>query len=151
MGTVLNLKKNLVPLQSKELVYEILFDVIRSFEAYLIDLNLIQLSKGEDIFGKTIGTYSAVTEEIAKKPPRPKEPKIFGKPYNFEWSGDFFRGFKLDVKNQVAIFTSRDSKTPMLIDLYGDIFGLNDDNLREAIQEKIAPNFINQIRKIIDV
>ena len=153
MATVLQVRERLGPLLSRETVYGILFDVIRSFEAYLVDLNLIQLEKGEDIFGKVVGTYSKATEleSLFGSGPRPRREKREGQPYNFEWTGGLFDGFTLEITGTTATFTSRDSKTPLLQEKYGEIFGLQDENLQEAIREKIGPAFIKNIRKVIKV
>lgn len=151
MATVLQLRERLKPLLSRETVYGILFDVIRSFEAYLVDLNLIQLEKGQDIFGREVGTYSRATEleSLFGDGPKPRQPKVEGQPYNFEWTGGLFDGFTLEISGDTAIFTSRDSKTPLLKEKYGEIFGLQEGNLIEAIDTKIGPAFLIAFRKRI--
>lgn len=153
MATVLELRKNLSPLLSKETVYGLLFDVIRTYEAYLIDLNLLQLEKGEDIFGNVTGTYSRATEleSLFGEGPRPIEPKREGEPYNYQWTGGLFDGMRMTISNKVATFSSTDSKAPMLKAKYGELFGLQDDHLLEAIQEKFYPDFMLLIRKQIQL
>jgi len=62
------------------------------------ELQLEQFRKGEDKENRTIGVYSKATELIAKKS-NPRKPKIAGRPYNLEWSGDFFNKTKLVANN----------------------------------------------------
>lgn len=151
MATVLQLRERLKPLLSRETVYGILFDVIRSFEAYLVDLNQKNLEQGADIFGLLLGTYSRATEieSLFGDGPRPIKPKTEGEPYNFQWTGDLFGGMKLVIENNVAYITSDTPYTPELLDKYGEIFGLTDIDLAEAIQTRIGPGFIKSIRSTL--
>ncbi len=146
---LLRLKNNVSALNSKEAVYGVLFDVIKSFESYLIDLNLIQLEKGINTRGQVIGTYSRATElqALFGEGPRPIEEKKEGDPYNFQWTGGLFDGFRLEIENDVATFYSSDSKAPLLKQKYGDIFGLTEENFEEAVNTKIYPAFAKAFRE----
>lgn len=149
MGTLLQLQQRIRPLRSKEVVYGVLFEVIKRFEAYLIDFNLIQLEEGRNIRNELLGRYSRATEieSLLGEGPRPIQPKREGEPYNFQWTGGLFDGFTLIIENNTATFTSRDSKTPLLVEKHGDIFGLSPENLAEAIKDRIGPAFVQAIRE----
>lgn len=72
---------------------------VRENEEFVLDLlKNEQLGKGLDSFGKDIlhpngnanGTYMPNTQNYwAKKPPKPRTPKITGKKFNMDWTGRF--------------------------------------------------------------
>ena len=147
MATAVQLRARLEPLKDRETVYGLFLDVVKSFEAYLIDLNQIRLEEGQDIFGDEIGRYSRTTELAAKfSQIKPIQPKKLGEPYNFQWTGGLFDGMYIDIFPDRAQFTSRDSKTPELIAKYGDMFGLQPQDLEESLREKLYPGFMKLIR-----
>lgn len=148
MATAVQLRARLEPLNDRDTVYGLFFEVVRSFEAYLIDLNQIRLDEGQDIFGDIIGTYSRATEleSLFGDGPRPIEPKTEGTPYNFQWTGGLFDGMTIDIFPDRAEFTSKDSKTPELVAKYGDMFGLQPQDLDEALRDKLYPGFMKLIR-----
>ena len=51
-----------------------------------------QLAKGKDTSGSIVGVYFWTTEYKHAKDPynRPREEKITGQPYNFDWTGELF-------------------------------------------------------------
>ena len=149
MANLLQVRQRVQALNSKEVVYGILFEVVKRFEAYLIDFNLIQLEAGRNIRNELLGTYSRATEieALLGDGPRPIRPKVEGEPYNFQWTGGLFDGMRLVVENNTATFTSTDSKTPLLVEKYGDIFGLTPENLAEAVKDRLFPAFTEEIRK----
>lgn len=138
MGSLAQLSQKLRPLRSRSNLYQIVFDLVRRYENVFVNLQKQQLSQGQDIFGNTIGEYSQLTEQIAQLE-NPRKPKIAGEPYNFEWTGNFFDGIRLEVRRDTAIFSSSDSKTPLLVAQYGDIFGLSDENLTEVVSRVLLP------------
>lgn len=146
--SLIQLQRNVEALADIEEIYGILFDVIRSLEAYLIDLNLLQLEEGKNVQGQIIGRYSRATELFALfgSQIKPIEPKVEGEPFNFQWTGGFFEGFRLQIQGNTATFYSTDSKTPLLVEKYGDIFGLTEEHLQEAVTEKIYPAFVKAFR-----
>ncbi len=148
MATVIQLRNYLEPLKDKDTVYGLFFEVVKSFEAYLIDLNQIRLEEGQDVSGKLVGRYSRATEieSLFGEGPRPIQPKREGEPYNFQWTGGLFDGMTIDIFPDMALFTSKDSKTPELIAKYGDIFGLQPQDLNEALRDKLYPGFMKLIR-----
>ncbi|MEM7485036.1 MAG: hypothetical protein AAF348_07490 [Bacteroidota bacterium] len=150
MGTLLKLSQNLQLLKSRDALERIVFALVREYEEVFIRLNKEQLSQGRDIFNIEIGTYSRATEiESLFGEVRPIRPKTEGEPYNFEWTGGLFEGMELRINNNVAVFTSTDSKTDILVSKYGDIFGLTDDNLREVVQNTLLPALRTEICRTI--
>ena len=75
-----------------------------------------QLGLGLDAKGKVIGRYSKATEGYAADPEnRPRQPKIAGEPFNFEWTGGLFDELYLtfDSKDSYTLF-SYDAKASFL-------------------------------------
>lgn len=123
------------------------FGVLKRLESFIIDLNQIQLSKGQDIFGGSLGVYSPATEEIAKGE-NTREPKIAGKPYNFEWTGELFDNMYIVFTDNTADIFSRDPKAAFIDDTYGgNIFGLTDEHKTELLTEKVLPILTDLIWK----
>lgn len=148
MATVLQFRERLAPLANKEKVYELFFEVVKSFESYLIDFNLIRLEEGEDIFGNIVGRYKRSTEleALFGEGPKPIKPKKEGEPYNFQWTGGLFDGMYIEFTKDSFTFTSKDSKTPELKVKYKNIFGLQERDLNEAMRDKLYPGFMKLIR-----
>lgn len=138
-------RQNLSKVSNRDAIYEEVFRAIKFLEAYLLDLQKAQLSQGVDNEGVEIGTYSPATEAIAKQS-NPIKPKRAGDPYNFEWTGGFFQGMRLDVDKREAVFTSSDQKTPMLVVKYPGLLGLTERNLEIALADRIIPQFLKQWR-----
>lgn len=147
--TVAQLRKRLEPLVNRDVVYGIFFESVRAFEEYLIDFNKIRLEDGEDVFGNITGTYSRATEleALFGEGPRPIKPKVEGEPYNFQWTGGLFDGMKIEVFGDRAEYDSTDPKTQELLQKYGQILGIQEQDLAEAIRDKLYPDFINRFRK----
>jgi hypothetical protein len=141
MANLLQFRQNLAKISNRKDVYEEVFRAIKFLETYLLDLQKEQLSAGVDNEGVEIGTYSRLTETIARQS-NPIKPKRAGDPYNFEWTGGFFQGMRLDVGKQEAVFTSSDSKTPMLTVKYPGLLGLTQDHLNQALEDRIIPEFL---------
>ena len=100
-----------------------------------------QLGLGLDSKGKIIGRYSKATEGYAADPEnRPRQPKIAGEPYNFEWTGGTFDEMFLtfDSKDTYTLF-SYDAKATFLKDTYGDIFDFTEAHNDRINYEIIAP------------
>lgn len=150
MGNLYQFQKNLQKLDDSKTLELILFVEIKRYENIFINLNKKQLSEGESATGGLFGTYSQATEEIAKTE-NPRKPKIAGQPFNFEYTGGLFDGFELLVDGTQAQFWSTDSKTPFLVTEYKDLFGLQDENLKEVITKVIYPAFMIQIRKVLQI
>lgn len=146
MATLKEIRQNLKPLLNETRFYRIVLRTASRFEAYLVDLNQLQLSEGKDIFGKIIGFYSEATQAIAAQETT-RQPKIAGRPYNFEWTGGVFGGMKIRTRigaGYIEIYTT-DEKYDLLIDTYSGffgentIFGLTPDSQAEFVSEKLEP------------
>lgn len=142
---LLQFRTSLKQVSNKDAIYGEVFGAIKFLEAFLIDLQQAQLEKGVDNQGAEIGTYSPATEAIARQS-NPIRPKRAGDPYNFEWTGGFFRGMRIDIDKEEAVFTSSDSKTPELKVKYPGLLGLTDFNLSQAVQQRILPEFLKRWR-----
>ena len=151
MATIKQIRSRVNPLLNQNELYEVAFEVLRRFEAYLVDFQILQLEQGQDRNQRIVGRYSRATEleSLFGSGPKPRQEKKEGEPFNFEWTGGLFDGMILEIRGQTATFTSRDSKTPLLREKYQDIFGLQDRYLQEAIREKIAPAFARVIKNRI--
>lgn len=148
MATVVQLRQRLELLRNRDYIYGIFFEVVKRFEAYLVDFNQIRLEEGQDIFGNVFGRYSRTSElEYLFGNPKPVKPKIAGQPYNFQWTGGLFQGMKIEIFSDRAEFTSTDSKTPELVAKYKDMFGLQKEDFEEALQNKLFPEFMILLRK----
>lgn len=154
----LNRAKKITPKR----ISKTLFDSIRSIEKDLIVLNTEQqLFKGLDAEGKRLfnkktkrGVYSEATEYISTNDAllgKGNKIKKAGDPYTLEYHGDFVKGFYIEIKNDKAIFSSKDEKTPLLVADYGEIFGLTDKHLKAVIQSKILPLLQKEIRKTLGI
>jgi len=127
-----------------------LFAFIKSVSKYLIDLNKEQINKNsQDIFGNPIGFYSRATEIISGG--RKKE----GDPFTGKDTGSWLNKFYMTVYDDIFYFGSTDPKTDDILDspnwLSQDLFGLTDENLKEAIETKFKPFIINYSRKSLDL
>lgn len=117
-----------------------LFVFVRTLETYFADLNVEQLhTESKDIFGNPIGFYSKGTEVITNG--RKKE----GDPFDLKESGQFLNELFAEVQGDSLFFDTKDEKKPEVLEnlLSKDIFGLSDENLQEAINEKLLPFFQN--------
>lgn len=145
----LNRVKKLNP----ERISRILFDSVREIENQIIELNTKgQLFKGTDSEGNRLynkrtksSVYSSLTEVISGGK------KKAGTPYTLEDTGDFYKGFFINIEKDKAVIGSKDSKTALLEADYGEIFGLTDKNLKAVIQEKILPLLQKEIRRTLGI
>ena len=127
-----------------------LFAFIKSVSKYLIDLNKEQINKNsQDIFGNPIGFYSRATEIISGGEKRA------GQPFTGKDTGSWLNKFYMTVYDDIFYFGSTDPKTDDILDspnwLSQDLFGLTDENLKEAIETKFKPFIINYSRKSLDL
>jgi len=127
-----------------------LFKFIKSIEKELLDKNKDQIfNKSKDINGNPIGFYSYATEVISKG----KKKK--GEPFTGFDTGDFFKGFYMQEVSGVLRFGSSDSKTQTILNsknwLSNELFGLSDENLKEVIEKRLLPFFIENSRNILEI
>lgn len=151
MDVFKNLLKKTKKIQPNRLT-EDLFNFLESIEETILDINREQLlnstdSKGKSLFSKQRkrGTYTKATEIFSGGS------KVAGTRYTLKDTGDFFKGFFLEIRQDEALFGSKDNKTLLLLDDYGDIFGLTPKNLSKLIQDKVKPFLIQHIRTTFDL
>lgn len=107
-----------------------------------------QLSEGLNSKGQVVGRYSSNTPNYIDPSNPPRQDKIAGQPYNFEWTGGLFDNFYLHFEdlNSYSLF-SQDSKAKMLEEQYGDIFTLTAQNNERINQEILRPFMYDEIIK----
>ena len=144
MATLVQVRQRVKTLNKRATFYKNVLRIAKRFEAYLIDLNQSNLSEGRDIFGQVVGQYSEKTEEIASRE-FTKQPKVAGRNYNFEWSGDFFAGMRLRLTADYIEFISVTSEAPLVLAKFSNIFGeqillgLSEKDLDEFVKSKLIP------------
>lgn len=127
-----------------------LFKFIRSIEEEFLDLNKDQIQNdSKDIFGNAIGFYSKATEILSGGN------KKAGEPFSGVDTGDWFKGFYMQIVSGVIRFSSKDPKNNLILSsedwLSDQLFGLSDENLKKVITEKLLPFFIENIRNQLDI
>ena len=156
MSTLVQVRQRLKPLRTKARVYKIALQISKRFEAYLIDLNQIQLSRGVGIFGESLGTYAEATESFAEGE-NTRQSKTAGDNYNFEWTGALFDGMYIRFTSQHFEIFSRGATTPLVIDKFSDIFGeqvllgLTKESLSEYVNDKLIPEMQNEICRQLEI
>lgn len=137
-------------------IEKILFNIVKSIQKEIIDINKDQLSKGKDVFNKTIGLYSKATEAITTNQyllGRRKDIKKAGTPFTAQETGSFFKGFYLEVVGNAFRIFSKDPKTHVILDSWESdaLFGLTDKKLREIISKYILPFLLKNIRNTLNL
>jgi len=133
----------------KQQLPKILRDIlIRHRDEVLNILRDEQLAEGKDSKGKIIGKYSKNTPSYIDPNNEPRQDKIPGAPYNFEWTGGLFDNMYLhfeDLKSY-SLF-SADEKAKFLEKQYGDIFTLTKENNERVNNEILRPEMYDEIIK----
>ena len=127
-----------------------LFKFIRSIEKEILDLERKRISEdSKDIFGKPIGFYSRATELITGGKKKAGDP--FDGIDTWKWQKDFF----MQEVSGVLRFGSKDPKTIDILRsdnwLSDELFGLSDEDLKEVIETRLLPFFIENSRKKLDI
>lgn len=97
-----------------------------------------------------MGVYSEKTEELAARE-FTRQPKIAGRPYNFEWTGDLFDGMKAKFTNsEIEIFSTAahaDEVVAKFSGTFGDetLFGLTEAHFKEFTSKKILPDLQKEL------
>jgi hypothetical protein len=125
---------------------QIILEEAKEEEAVLVDLNQEgQLAQGYGSDGKAIKPFYTEYTKLAKG--------LKGQPSEFVTlydEGDFYAGFEVNNTKNGLEFGSTDEKTPDLLDKYGQrIFGLDNDNLQDFIDEYLRQRAVNRFRKEI--
>ncbi|WP_177764017.1 hypothetical protein [Flavobacterium sp. I3-2] len=137
-------------------IESLLFRIIKQLQKEIIQKNQEQLGAGKDVYNKTIGLYSKATEAITTHDyftGKRKDIKKAGTPYTAQDTGDFFKGFYLDIQGDAFRIFSKDPKTHEILDSWGSesIFGLSDNDLREIVTKDILPFLLKNIRNILEL
>jgi hypothetical protein len=127
-----------------------LFKFIKRIEKNLVDRNIHQIKiESKDINGNAIGFYSYATEMISNGE------KKQGDPFTGEDTGDWMKGFFVEVNGDAFRIFSKDPKTHLILDsddwLSDDLFGLTNKDLKEVIRQNILPFFIKNVREILGI
>ena len=137
-------------------IESILFGIIKKLQKEIIKKNQEQLAGGKDVYNKTIGLYSKATELITTHDyltGKRKNIKKEGTPFTAQDTGDFFKGFYLEVQGDVFKIFSKDPKTHEILDSWGTdaIFGLSDKDLRELVNRDVLPFLLKNIKNILEL
>jgi len=120
--------------------------IVKRNESEILDLNRrSQLyDKGIDSLGLDLKPYAFFTIQIKQ---------LLGQPFDrttLNYSGSFYRGFKINVNDMTLSFDSDDSKTNDLIGKYGrNIFGLTTENQNKLNYEIIQPELLEYISQYL--
>lgn len=101
-----------------------------------------QLLHGIRANGKMIGKYRSKVYAAKKFAQNPLAG--FG---NMDWKleGDVHRDLFVDVREDIYIIDSADSKTGDLIERFGDPFGLTEESQVELIDERLEEAFLDRM------
>lgn len=149
MATFLQQRQRAEKVTPKAISYA-LFNYVKSIQKEIVDINRKQLNEDSiDAFGKPIGFYSYATEIITRGA------KKRGEPFDAEDTGDFLRGFYIEVRGDNIFFNSRDPKTGIILQsehwLSHDLFGLTDDNLKGLIEKRLLPFVLKYYRQQLQI
>lgn len=142
------LKRQLNDLQRSE-IKRIVMGIVKDSEEIITSYNKQQLQDtGENSFGVKLsdigGEYSPFTIEIRKKKGKQtKHVDLFDK-------GDFQGDFYIDIKSDSAVIDSKDAKRDELVERWGiELFGVNDENKQDFIDQILLPNLLNKLNLLI--
>ena len=124
-----------------------MFKALKIAENKVLEANRFQLLKGENSEKKIVGEYSPFTEIFADRDGI-STPKTPNSPFNFNWTGEFLKGFELSISGDEATISSTGTgsggKQAFLTS--NNLFGLNDENLKVIIRTEILP-FIHKFAR----
>jgi len=119
---------------------KIILEEIKRDEAFLIRLNLSQLQASKRADGKALGKYKS--KSYAAKKGRDTIDLLL--------SGEFYKGWFVEVDKTKILFGSKDSKSDFLTKRYGEsIFGLTKENISFYSKDILWPRVEDRIRKIL--
>lgn len=122
-----------------------LFNFIRTLEKTFADLNREALNKdSKDVFGKDVGFYSKATDVITTWEfiqGKRNDIKAEGEPFTLKEENDFLPSIFAKVEKDSIFFDATDPKKKKVLanTLTPDLFGLRDEDLTTAIEERILP------------
>lgn len=122
MATILDVLENFRSINLKQA----LPGLVNETKQEIIRLNQQQLFSGLLSTGDKVGVYKL--RDYAERKNLLNPLPGFGIP-DLKLSGDFYKGFVVEVNEEIYNITSRDPKTGRLYSLFGpDIFGLTEEN-----------------------
>ncbi len=126
------------------------YDIMKELDIILYDLSNVitgmnkeQLSIGQDVDGNLLSPLADPYYALNKKDNGGLAP--LGIP-DLKVTGDFYNGFVIIISGNIITITSRDIKTLQLEGKYGDIFGLQDNNLSELAFNYILPRLVKSFK-----
>lgn len=127
-----------------------LFKYIRSIESEIIEKNINQIKiESKDVNDKPIGFYSYATDMITGGKKRR------GDPFTGFDTGEWMDGFFMQEVAGVLRFGSSDPKTNDILSsphwLSDDLFGLSDKDLKDVINQRLHPFFVQNVRDILNI
>ena len=151
MATLKSQAEWLKRISLENIVSEILF----YSEHALIGLNQDQLLEGRNNKGNLIGRYTEHTQAASLDPTNlPKQKKWFGDPYNFEWTGEFFRAFQVKQDGTGVEITSQVSYLDSIKRLgsrnraQDKLFGLTDEHKAKFNKEVLIPGINRRVKQV---
>lgn len=121
--------------------------IVENLAATITGFNKAQLEIGQDVEGSELQPYSDPFYAIFKKDQMGSKAPL-GIP-NLKLTGDFYEGFTLIINDKGYTITSTDVKVLALEGKYGDIFGLQDDNLAQLCFAYILPELVKRFKEQI--
>lgn len=111
----------------------------------VIQLQQEQLKHGKRANGEMIGKYRSKAYAALKHAMNPL-PGLG----NMDWklTGALHKDLFIDVREDIYIIDSADSKTGSLIERFGDPFGLNDDSTTTLIDSELDDVFMERMHNV---
>jgi hypothetical protein len=134
MGTILGMYNKFETLETEVISVE----AVTETKEQIADLNIEQMSEGQDADGAKIGQYRNEEYAAMKFAMNPKAG--FGN-VDLKLTGAFVGGYYINVEADKIVEGSRDSKSAALEAKYGHIFGLNTSFRVEYIKKWLRPYF----------
>lgn len=138
MSAIKELKKKLYQLRDTKLK-EFIREAIIEKRDYIAELNRDQLWQGKKADGSEMPEYK----------PNSKQPNAPGKIVLFD-TGDFHEGIEAQIEANILDVVGTDEKTSMLVNIYGEILGLNEGSLK-ALKEEVKPIIEQKIARYLKI
>ena len=104
-----------------------------------------QLHLGMKSSGAVAGRYAPSTPDYIGDNNKPREAKIPGTPYNFDWSGGFVENLFIKTEKEGFEILSRDAVQKILEKNYGKLTALTEKHNKIINEEIILPNLYKYI------
>ena len=143
MTTIHDYLQNAIKVK-KEMPKEIERIVIEN-KKQILDLNREKqlFDMGIDADGNLLQGYKPITIAIKKQ-----KGEVYNRTTLLD-TGDFYKGFDLLLRNGVISIYSKDSKSMDLVDKYGNIFGLIEENQLIVNNKIVLPEIWTFLRKYL--